>query len=429
MVMMTSTEKSLPAFGRPWRSVDDHSGPTFVAGQGAWLVDSDGHRVLDATSGALNMLCGHGVGPAAEAYLSQLRTLAHVDMSYGMSLPAYRLAADLRAIPGRGGDRFFFCNSGSEGIELAVKIAALHWDTVGARRSGIVTFDIGYHGSTDLCQSLSGLPQTNHPPARSSANVYHLSFGEFSGAERRSPAARQHIMSQLREILGRTDAGAVLVEPFLNVGGAVRLPDGLLGDLRQTCDSHDALLILDEVFTGLGRSGVWFAQEHESVRPDITVFSKGLTNGICAMSGVAVDDAVLARLDGAVVPYGHTMAASPAACAAASATLEYMRDAGTVETVRELGAGLLDAVERELGGGDFVLDIRGVGLAIGIELETAGVAASAARLAYDLGVHLRRQGNTLLLAPPSCLDGEDVERLTDGVVAAVRKVSTTAGEW
>lgn len=133
---MSSGEEVASALGRPWRAPRDHSGPTFVAGQGAWLVDRGGHRVIDATSGALNVFCGHGVEPIVDAHLSQLRTLAHVDMAQGLTEPAHRLADGLRDIRGHGGDRFFFANSGSEAIELAVGLSSRYWAAVDSRMDG-----------------------------------------------------------------------------------------------------------------------------------------------------------------------------------------------------------------------------------------------------------------------------------------------------
>nr|QKG86587.1 Jaw8 [Streptomyces luteoverticillatus] len=419
-------EGTASALGRPWRAPYDHSGPVFVAGRGAWLLDRDGHRVIDATSGALNVLCGHGVEPVLDAYLSQLRELAHIDMSQGLARPAHLLADRLRAARRHDGERFFFANSGSEAVELAVKIASLYWaaagPAAGSRRQDIVTFERGYHGSTALCQSLSGLPQTSSTPDRCGAGVHHLTFGEFTGEGLRSQQARRHVAGQLRAILADSHAGTVLVEPLLNVGGGIRLPEGLLGDIRRICDEYGALLVLDEVFTGLGRTGAWFAHEHEGVSPDLTAFSKGLTNGVCALSAVAVDDGVLERLpSGSIVSYGHTMSASPAACAAASATLEHMRETGAVAEARDIGARLLSVLGRELRGAEGVLDVRGQGLAVSVELDSADTAGNVQQTVYDLGAYTRQQGGTVMLAPPACLSGAEEERLVDHVVTAVRK--------
>nr|ADC96664.1 aminotransferase [Streptomyces sp. SN-1061M] len=420
---MNSGDETASALGRPWRAPHDHSGPTFVAGRGAWLVDRDGHRVIDATSGALNVFCGHGVEQVVDAYVSQLRALAHVDMSQGLAEPAHLLADRLRDLPGHGGDRFFFANSGSEAIELAVRISSLYWAAVDSTRTDIITFERGYHGSTALCQSLSGLPQTSTIEDRCGATVRHLTFGELAGAELRWPQAREHITAQLRSLLADRAVGTVLVEPFLNVGGGIRLPEGLLGDIRRICDEYGALLVLDEVFTGLGRTGAWFAHEHEGVRPDLMAFSKGLTNGVCALSAVAADEGMLERLpSGSIVSYGHTMSASAAACAAASATLEHMRESGAVSAAREIGTRLLGALSRELRGADGVVDVRGHGLALSVELDGTDSAENVQRVAYDLGAYTRQQGSTVMLAPPACLSGEEEDRLADHLVTAVRKV-------
>ncbi|NEE14168.1 aspartate aminotransferase family protein [Streptomyces sp. SID7499] len=420
---MNHGEQAASALGRPWRAPRDHSGPTFVTARGAWLADREGHRVIDATSGALNVFCGHGVESIVDAYLSQLRTLAHVDMSQGLAEPAHLLAERLRDIPGHGGDRFFFANSGSEAIELAVKISSLYWVAVDSRRTDIVTFERGYHGSTSLCQSLSGLPQTGTTPDRCGSGVHRLGFGEFTGAGQRSSEAREHIAEQLRTMLADTAAGTVLVEPFLNVGGGIRLPEGLLADIRRICDEYGTLLVLDEVFTGLGRTGAWFAQEHDGVRADLTAFSKGLTNGVCALSAVAVGSGLLERLPaGGIVSYGHTMSASAAACTAASATLEYMRRTGAVDAAAGIGRRLLGELGRALHGTDGVLDVRGHGLALSVEFDSADTAESVQQVAYDLGAYTRQQGGTVMLAPPACLSGEEEDRLADHVVTAVRKV-------
>jgi adenosylmethionine-8-amino-7-oxononanoate aminotransferase len=381
-------------------------------GQNYRVWDVDGAEYVDAAS--LNLTCGYANREITAAIVEQAMRVQHFDISRGghepLGLLAERLASYLS-------DRFaktLFTNSGSEGIEAAVLMAASYWRHVGEPRSRIVAFAHGYHGATLISRSMSVLPRCRHPFA-APFPVTLVDLPAPPPALRR-PESRSALMAAFEAAFANGDPPcAVVVEPFLNVGGGVVLPAGFLRDLRALCDRTGTVLILDEVFTGYGRTGRMFACQHEDVEPDILVASKGLAGGYLPIGAVTVqhrihDSFVNDPVIGGV-RYGHTTAGHAIACAAAVATLGIVERDGLVKQAEVHGTRLLDRFARLPGHGD-VVDVRGCGLVLVLQMAGADAAAGLVDRARANGLLVRRQGiqgEAVMVVPPMTIDDEGVD--------------------
>ncbi|MBV9451847.1 MAG: aspartate aminotransferase family protein [Streptosporangiaceae bacterium] len=421
--VVTSNVASDPALARSrdrryvwhtWTPLEaDRSELMLSYGRGYRVWDVDGREYIDASG--LNAVCGYGHPDVFGAISNQLSRLHHVDISVAshelLGLLAERIASYL---PERL-SRTLFVNSGSEGFDAAILIAAAYSSYLGAERTRIVTFARGYHGSTVMSRTLSGLPPTGHW-LRDPVPVTHVELPVGSSALRRPEslplltAAFEHAINVGEPPL------AVVVEPFLNVGGGIVLPPGFLQSVRKLCDLAGALLIVDEVFTGYGRTGRMFACQREDVVPDILVSSKGLGGGYAAIGAVTVQQRIYETFGKDPVigglRYGHTTSGHPAACAAALATLDIIDAEQLAERAERLGGILLGRLAAHVGVAD-VVDVRGLGLVL--VLETAS-AQAAGRLNASLAAHgvlFRQQGQVLMAVPPLIIDEEGITAMAD----------------
>lgn len=405
----------------PWSANRPKESPIMlVRGEGVRVVDTAGTRYLDAASGAMNAICGHGREDIADAISGQLRLLAHTDLSTTQHGPALELARAISDRAPAGLTETFFCTSGSEGIEAALRMAVNGWANRGSNRRRIVTFERGYHGSTALVQSLSGLPATSADLA-SSLPITRVPLVRGQDAETLADA----FAAAIEGATGGSDVAAVLVEPLLNVGGGYVLPAGFLTRLREICDRVGALLILDEVFTGFGRLGAMFGADLEGVRPDVLVTSKGLTAGYMPISSVSATAEVREAFDTDPVfgglRYGHTMSGHAAGCAAGLAVLDIIDREGLVTNAADRGRQLAARLA-ELQGEPGVAEVRGQGLAQVVEMRTSETAAALLHALKENGVLARQQEGSVLFVPPLVIDADETDELADAVVRCGRSL-------
>jgi len=364
----------MPTYGAP--SV------MFVSGQGAWLTDSEGRSYLDLLCGLAVTGLGHAHPSITEAVTAQAATLTHVSNLFA-NKPATELATRLDALLG-GGGQVFLCNSGAEANEAAIKLAR-RWG--GPGRSTIISTWGGFHGRTLGALAATGQPAKQEPFAPMPEGFRHATYGDVADIERQIDPA----------------TSAVLVEAIQGEGGVVVPPSGYLADLRRLCDERGLLLIVDEVQTGLGRTGTWFAFEHDGIRPDVVTMAKALGNGMPIGACWAIADVA-----GAFTPgdHGTTYGGQPLASAAALATLDVLEgmDAPTVATA--LGARLAQG----LGDLQGVQSVRGRGLLLAVELVSPLDARVVARRALERGVVVNAVTPTALrLAPPFILTDDEVD--------------------
>jgi adenosylmethionine-8-amino-7-oxononanoate aminotransferase len=417
---------SPPASDSPWM--------TITRGDGYRVLDIEGREYIDAS--AMNSTCGYAHPYLTQAVSNQMSRLHHVDLSYNSHEMAGLLAERLSSYLPETLPKTLFVNSGSEGLEAALMIAATYWSHIGQARSRVVAFTAGYHGSTLISRSLSGLPFTGHP-FRAPLTMAHVDL-PAPAREVRRPEYLPPLLAAFEEAFGAPDdlPMAVVVEPLLNVGGGIVLPPGFLRGLRELCDATGTLLIVDEVFTGYGRTGRMFACQREDVTPDILVSSKGLSGGYMPITAVTVqrhipeafstDNAAGGRgglLSGSGLLYGHTTSGHAVACAAALATLDIVDKHGLVERADHLGAQLLGRLAPLAGTGQ-VIDVRGLGFVVSVEMSSAQEATRMLLRARETGLLLRQQGPVIMAVPSLITDEEGIAAIADRMVRCATAGST-----
>jgi acetylornithine/N-succinyldiaminopimelate aminotransferase len=352
-----------------------------VRGEGCYVWDEDGRRYLDLLGGLAVNVLGHGHPALVAAVTEQLRTLGQVSNFFATPLQV-ALAERLLEISCADGGRVFFANSGTEALEAAFKMARR------TGRSAIVAATGGFHGRTMGSLALTGKPAIREPFAPLPGGVVHVPYADVDALAAAVDA----------------DTAAVVLEPIQGEVGVRVPPAGYLRAARQITSRHGALLVLDEVQTGIGRTGEWFAFQHDGVRPDVVTVAKGLGGGFpigaCLGFGRAAD--LLGPGS-----HGSTFGGNPVAAAAGLAVLETVERDGLLDNVNKVGDQLRRGVESL--GDPLVAGVRGRGLLLAIELTTP-VATQAAAAALDAGFIVNAvSSDALRLAPPLVLSGDQVE--------------------
>jgi 4-aminobutyrate aminotransferase len=371
-----------------------------VRGDGPWLWDADGRRYLDFGSGIAVTNTGHCHPKVVAAISAQAATLIHTSVvahPTGMIRLAERLAG---LVPYLDEAQVFFCNSGAEAVDGSLKLAR---KVTG--RPGVIAFRRAFHGRTLAATSLTtakGKYREGYEPLLGAVTI--APYGDLDGLDEllalQAPAA---------------NIGAMIVEPVLGEGGYVVPPPGWLAGLRERCDEHGILLIFDEVQTGVGRTGRPFAAETLGVVPDVILFAKGIASGL-PLGGIIAPRRLMDRWPTGA--HGSTFGGNPVSCAAALATLDVLDEEGCYERARRLG---MRAVER-LGTCAAPVDVRGVGLMIGVELADKATAEAVQARCLDDGLIVLLCGpgeNVLRLIPPLTITDDEFEEGLDILVAAM----------
>lgn len=349
---------------------------TLVRGDGAQVWDADGRRYLDLLGGIAVNVLGHAHPAVVTAVSEQIAALGHVSNLFISELPV-RLAEQLLTLLGvPGAGRVLFTNSGAEANETAFKIARR------TGRPGIVSTHGGFHGRTMGALALSGQPAKQEPFEPLPPGVRFVPYGDTDA---------------LRAAVD-TDTAAVFLEPIQGENGVVVAPDGYLRAAREITTARGALLVIDEVQTGVGRTGVWFAHQHAGIRPDVVTLAKGLGGGLPIGACIGVGDAGTVLQPG---QHGTTFGGNPVCCAAALAVLTTIADQNLTEHAATLGAELAAGIEAA--GHPLVDHVRGAGLLLGVAL-TEPVAAAAVAAARGQGFLINNSvPDVVRLGPPLIL--------------------------
>lgn len=413
---------STSSLWRPWTPITQQAGSLrIVEARGNRVRDAEGNWYLDGISGVLNASCGHGHPRLIEAATRQFQRLVHYDPMVSSHDPAETLAARLaELLPGELNETVLL-NSGSEATEAALRIALQYWRNIGEHRDRVITFEAAYHGTTFLAQQLSGLPFTVSewtPPFP----IEHVALPAAPRELRTEEGADALIAAFARALEAGPPAAAVIVEPLLGLGGCVVLPAGFLARLRELCDRHGSLLILDEVFCGFGRTGRMFGFEHEGITPDLVTMSKGISGGYLPLAAVTVTSRIKETFVREPVAqglrYGHTTGGHAVASAVANTVLDVMTDEKLVENAATQGAALLVGL-RKLGASPLITDVRGLGLVVAIEADTPESAAAIAEASARAGVMTRHERGVIRIAPPLTLTDDDTAEAVEKIGGAV----------
>jgi len=356
----------------------------FVRGEGAYLWDESGKRYLDAVAGVAVNGLGHAHPKLVKAICEQAATLIHSSNLYRIPKQE-ELAERLCALSGM--DRAFFCNSGCEANEAAIKLARMYGHGKGIEVPTIIVMEKAFHGRTmgTLTASGSRKIQAGFEPLLS--GFARVPFGDIE-------AIRQ-VAEHNKSVV------AVLVEVVQGEGGINVLPSEFLVELRQICDAHGWLLMLDEVQTGIGRTGTWFGFQHSGVVPDVMALAKGLGSGVPIGACLARGEAAEVFKPG---NHGSTFGGNPLACATALATLNIIEEENLLENVQVRGEAIRSGLRQVLANVPGVVDIRGEGMMIGIELDRpCGELVGVAR---DAGVLINVTADTVIRLVPPLIYGE-----------------------
>ncbi len=369
----------------------------FEKGTGAWLWDSKGKKYLDAMAGVAVVNMGHSHPKITEAIQGEAGKLIHVSNWYYNEKQG-ALAKKLAGIAPHGMARVFFCNSGAEANEAAIKLARKS-----TGKKGIIACAGAFHGRTVGSLSLTWKKDYKEPFEPLMPGVSHVPFGD-------ADAIRKAISQ---------DTAAVWLEPVQGEGGVIIPPAGYLKEVREICDSKGVLLVADEVQTGIGRTGKMFASGHEGVAPDIMCLAKALANGLPIGAVLANEEVSQAFSYGT---HGSTFAGGPLVCAAGLATLDALEKEKAVSNSQTVGAYLLDNLKSLLAGNPAVKDIRGKGLLIGVELDESKAKARAiCEKMISKGVLATPVShNAIRLTPPLIIKMEEAEMVAETLAFALK---------
>jgi len=398
---------------------------------GVYLYDTDGQRYLDGVSSLWVTVHGHNVPEINDAITAQLARLDHSTFLGLTHEPGIQLAEELLRVAPDGLAKVFFAGDGSSAAEAAIKMAYQAARQRGEDRPLYVHCAEGYHGDTLGAVSLGGV-ELFHATYRPLLIETRLvsSPGVLKPAQGR-PERAAEVLDEIRALLAREGdrVCAIVVEPLVQAAGGILTHDpSFLRGVRELCDESGAAMLVDEVATGIGATGRWFAVEHAGVSPDLLVVGKRVTGGVLPLSAVLARDSVYDAFlgdaaSGRTFFHGHTYTANPVCCAAALANLALMHERGTVpradEVGERLGSGLADLANYA-----GVAEIRRIGTMTGIEVRPVGerTGFEVCRAARRRGVLIRPLGDVVVLMPPLGISDDELDELVTGVDESVREV-------
>jgi acetylornithine/N-succinyldiaminopimelate aminotransferase len=372
---------------------------SFVRGEGVWLYDDQGKRYLDALSGIAVCGLGHCHPAVTEALCQQAGTLVHTSNLFGIG-KQNELADRLSAVSGM--DTVFFSNSGAEANEAAIKLARLWGHGKGIEQPTIIVTKGSFHGRTMATLSATGSRKVQ-------AGFEPLVQG-FARVPYNDLQAIADVAANNKNVV------AVLVEPVQGEGGIVTPDADYLDGLRKICDEHGWLLMLDEIQTGMGRSGKWFAYQHSKIKPDVITLAKALGNGVPIGACLARGEAAKVLQPGS---HGSTFGGNPLACAAALAVIDSIEKQSLVERAAQLGKKIITGFTANLANVNGVSSIRGLGLLIGIELDRP--CKELVQQALNAGLIINVTADTVIrLLPPLVMSDEEADSLVDKLSGLIK---------
>lgn len=391
---------------------------TIVRGEGAYVFDAEGKRYFDATGGLWYCNVGHGREEIAEAAARQMRDLAAYNNFGDITTPAAsELAERIAALAPVGDSKVFFCSGGSEAVDSAAKLARRYWHEVGRpEKTIILSRTSAYHGVNGFGTSIGGIPPNRE------------GFGPLLD----SAQVRWDSAQALDETIARLGAdriAAFFCEPVIGAGGVFPPPAGYLEEVRRICRDRDVLFVADEVITGFGRCGRWFASERFALDPDILTGAKGITSGYVPLGVVVVSPRVAEPFfrPGIMWRHGYTYSGHATACAAALANLDIIEREGLVQRAEELERELVDALA-PLAGHPHVREVRGgtgVLAAVALARDDASLAPRTLSALRRVGVLTRILADGALQISPSFVSTRaDLDLLANAIASGIDAATT-----
>lgn len=373
---------------------------TFERGEGAWLWDVDGKRYLDALSGIAVCNLGHAHPAVHQAISQQSQKLIHTSNLYGVKLQE-ELADKLCLLSGM--QNVFFCNSGAEANEAAIKLARKYGHQQGIEEPVIVTMDKSFHGRTMGALAATGNNKVKQGFAPLLTGFVHVPYNDI--------AALQAAIEADSNIV------AVLVEPIQGEGGVNIPASNYLNKIRELCDKHNLLMMLDEIQTGIGRTGRFLAYQHNNILPDVCTLAKALGNGVpigaCMAQGKAAEILTAGN-------HGSTFGGNPLACSAALAVIDTLCSTDLIANAENKGQSICAGIKQQTAGNPHVVSVRNKGLMIGIDLDAPCGELVGKALEKGLLINVTAD-STIRLLPPLTIDEEQITILTEMLSALIQE--------
>jgi adenosylmethionine-8-amino-7-oxononanoate aminotransferase len=418
-----------------------HQEPLIMdSGEGIWLKTVDGRTFIDGLAGLWNVLIGHGNQDLANAARSQMNKLAYSSNYVGMSnVPAIQLAEKLAGYAYPDLNVTYFASGGAEANESAFKTARYYWKRKGKpEKVKIIARQDAYHGVTLAAMSATGIAPYWPMFEPRVPNFLHVNAPypyRYEGDLRQGETIGKAAARSLEEAIqreGQNSVAAFIAEPVQGAGGVIVPPDDYFPTIREICDHYEVLLIADEVITGFGRTGEWFALHHWGVQPDIMSFAKGITSGYLPLGGIQISDeireAIMTAPPNERWMHAYTYSGHATCCRVALENLAIMERESLAEEAAGLGERLKAGLE-SMFDISCVGDVRGLGLMCAIEFvadretkEPAGIASKVLSACQDRGLISRIKGESLLLAPPLIISEAEIDQVLAIVREAIESV-------
>ena len=379
---------------------------TFVKGEGSWLTEADGRQILDLGAGIAVNVLGHAHPALVTALTDQANALWHVSNLY--NIPAQQKLADA-LVDKTFADTVFFTNSGTESCELAIKMARKYWYDKGQpERTDIITFTGSFHGRSSAGIAAAGSEKMTKGFGPLLPGFVHLEFGDHDA---------------LTEAAKSGTVAGILVEPILGEGGIKVLPDACLKGLRDLCDGHGILMMLDEVQCGVGRTGKLFAHEWAGVTPDIMMVAKGIGGGFPLGAVLATEDAASGMTAGT---HGSTYGGNPLACAVGGAVMDIVADDAFLAEVNRKASSMRQKLEGLVASHPDVFEsVRGTGLMLGLKCKAVNMDVVTAGYDHNLLV-VPAADNVIRLLPALNIPDTDIAAAIEKLDAAATQVARNA---
>ena len=423
----------------PQHHPSEHLDPQiWVSGEGTLITNLEGSTYFDGLSGMWNVSVGHGRSELVEAAASQMTKLAFATAYAGATTwPAIQLARRLSGLVYPKIAAFYFTLGGSDATDTSIRTARFYWKAKGRpEKRKIISRKLSYHGSTVGAASATGVDDFSEAFGPRLPDFLHIESPYPYRFEHGKPGVSPGVAAAdlleeaiLRE--GPETIAAFIAEPIQGGGGGVIVPPAdYFPRIREICDRYEVLFISDEVITGFGRTGRWFALEHWGVEPDILQFAKGITSGYFPLGGIGVSAQIKDVMDSVTSAkrwmHGYTASAHPVGCAIALANIDIIENDDLVANASRLGARLLEKLHQALDASPYVGEIRGLGLLVGIELVADRAtkerfpadAAIGRRVRAELfarGLYTRVLDEVICLAPPLITSREQIDKIA-GIV-------------
>ncbi len=384
------TSRIMPTYGR--------LPVTFMRGEGVWLWDQNEKRYLDALSGIAVCNLGHSHPAIHKAICRQSNTLLHTSNLYGIANQE-QLADQLTQLSGM--DNVFFCNSGAEANEAAIKLARLYGHSLNIANPAIIVMENSFHGRTLATLSATGNKKIHQGFTPLVEGFIRVPFNDTAAVT--------------NAILHHENIVAILVEPIQGEGGVNIPASDYLNRLRTICDQYNLLLLLDEIQTGIGRTGKFLAYQHNDILPDVCTLAKALGNGFPIGACMAQGKAAKLMTAGT---HGSTFGGNPLACSAALAVLHTLENENLIDQAEQKGLVLKTLFTKQLSDNEHVIDIRNKGMMIGIELSQPCSQLVNSALENDLLINVTAE-KTIRLLPPLIINEEQIKLLVDKLSALI----------